>query len=95
MSTKPLMAPLRSPKYLKKNYGLVISDWNMHPMDGRALLKQVRANKKNENLPFIIMTGESAINRVVQANHVGVSCFIKKPFTAEVLQAKIAQISAA
>lgn len=82
-------------KISEKKYGLVISDWNMEPMDGRALLTQVRANKKYENLPFIIMTAETAINKVVQASHAGASCFINKPFNAEGLKAKIEQISAA
>ena len=31
-------------KLRNKNFGLVISDWNMEPMDGLQLLKEVRAD---------------------------------------------------
>ncbi len=42
-----------------KNYGLVISDWNMEPMTGYELLKQVRANPQTAGTPFIMITAES------------------------------------
>ena len=45
-------------KMNKKLYGLVISDWNMEPMNGQALLERVRANKNFANLPFIMMTAK-------------------------------------
>ena len=35
---------LRSPRCATSDYGLVISDWNMEPMTGYELLKQVRAD---------------------------------------------------
>src|ERR1700691_2302973 len=36
-----------------KRYGLVISDWNMEPMTGYDLLKQVRADPQLGGVPFI------------------------------------------
>lgn len=81
-------------KLAEKHYGLVISEWNIEPIDGRALLRQLRTEKKFANLPFILMTGKSAINKIVQASHAGASGFINKPFTAEALQAKISEINA-
>ena len=80
-------------KISEQHFDLVISDWNMEPMGGQVLLEQVRANEKYVNLPFIMMTAESTIIKIVQAKHAGVSCFINKPFGAEELQAKILQIS--
>jgi two-component system, chemotaxis family, chemotaxis protein CheY len=79
----------------EKNYGLVISDWNLEPMDARALLKQIRAKRQYENLPFIAMAAKPAINKVVQAKNAGVTAFINKPFNAAALKAKIAEINAA
>ena len=78
-------------KISDKYFGLVISDWNMEPMSGKALLEQVRANKKHANLPFIMMTADPSIEKIVQAKHAGVTCFINKPFRAAELQAKILQ----
>ena len=78
-------------KISKQHFSLVISDWNMEPMSGNILLENVRANKKYANLPFIMMTADPSIEKIVQAKKAGVTCFIKKPFRAEELQARILQ----
>jgi two-component system chemotaxis response regulator CheY len=78
-------------KISENHFALVISDWNMEPMSGKVLLEQVRANKQYENLPFIMMTADSSIDKIVQAKNAGVTSFIKKPFQAQDLQAKILQ----
>src|ERR1700726_1536069 len=80
-------------KISEQHFSLVISDWNMEPMNGQILLENVRANKKYANLPFIMMTADPSIARVVQAKKAGVTCFISKPFRADDLQAKISQIN--
>ena len=80
-------------KISEKHFGLVISDWNMEPMSGQVLLENVRSNKQYANLPFIMMTADPSIEKVVKAKHAGVTCFINKPFRAEELQAKILQSS--
>jgi DNA-binding response OmpR family regulator len=66
----------------------------MEPMSGKVLLENVRANKEYANLPFIMMTADPSIEKIVQAKHAGVTCFIKKPFRADELQAKILQTNA-
>jgi two-component system chemotaxis response regulator CheY len=78
-------------KISEQHFSLVISDWNMEPMSGDILLENVRANKKYANLPFIMMTADPSIEKIVQAKKAGVTCFIKKPFRADELQAKILQ----
>ncbi len=80
-------------KISEKQFDLVISDWNMEPMNGYELLERVRANKKYEKLRFIMMTADRTIDKIVRAKQAGVSCFINKPFGAEELQAKIMQIN--
>jgi len=81
-------------KISEQHFSLVISDWNMEPMSGQILLQNVRANKMYANLPFIMMTADPSIERIVQAKKAGVTCFINKPFRAEELQAKILQANA-
>jgi two-component system chemotaxis response regulator CheY len=66
----------------------------MEPMSGQILLQNVRANKMYASLPFIMMTADPSIERIVQAKKAGVTCFINKPFHAEELQAKILQANA-
>ena len=80
-------------KISERHFGFVISDWNMEPMSGQVLLERVRANKQYANLPLIMMTAESSIDKIIQARHAGVTCFINKPFRAQELQAKILQAS--
>ncbi|WP_457852346.1 chemotaxis response regulator CheY [Rhodovarius lipocyclicus] len=74
------------------NFGLVISDWNMVPMTGLDLLKEVRADARLKNLPFIMITAESKTENVVAAKQAGVSNYIVKPFNAETLKEKIEKV---
>ena len=70
----------------------VISDWNMPNMTGLELLKAVRADSDLSGLPFLMVTAEGLKENVVLAVKAGVSNYIVKPFTAEVLNAKIEKI---
>src|SRR6202167_1649010 len=80
-------------KIFEKHFDLVISDWNMEPMNGEELLKQVRANKKYAQLPFIMMTADCAIDKIVLARRAGADSFINKPFNPAGLQAKIYEMN--
>jgi len=73
-------------------YGLVISDWNMEPMTGLQLLREVRADAKLKALPFIMVTAESKSENVIAAKEAGVSNYIVKPFNAETLKAKMVSV---
>jgi len=79
-------------KLREGHFGLVISDWNMVPMTGLQLLKEVRADAKLKALPFIMITAESKTENVVEAKTAGVSNYIVKPFNAETLKQKIASV---
>ncbi len=72
--------------------GLVISDWNMQPMTGLQLLKEVRADATLKPTPFIMITAESKTENVVAAKEAGVSNYIVKPFNAETLKQKISAV---
>jgi two-component system chemotaxis response regulator CheY len=79
-------------KLRDKRFGLVISDWNMAPMSGYELLKQVRADRRLAATPFIMVTAESKTENVVAAKRAGVDNYIVKPFNAETLRHKIEAI---
>ena len=55
-------------KINEKLYGLVISDWNMEPMNGQTLLERVRASKKFADLPFIMMTANQTLTKLLNLN---------------------------
>jgi two-component system chemotaxis response regulator CheY len=76
-------------KMQRKKYGLVISDWNMEPMTGYELLKQMRAHPSLNATPFIMVTAESKTENVIAAKQAGVNNYIVKPFNADTLKTKI------
>ena len=77
-----------------RRYGLVISDWNMEPMTGYDLLRQVRADPGLGEIPFIMVTAESKTENVIAAKKAGVNNYIVKPFNAQTLKAKIEAVFA-
>lgn len=70
----------------------IISDWNMPNMTGLELLKAVRADEELKKTPFLMVTAEALQDNVIAAVKAGVSNYIVKPFTAEVLNDKIKKI---
>lgn len=74
------------------DFGLIISDWNMEPMTGLELLKQVRADDKTKHMPFIMVTAESKTENVIAAKQAGVNNYIVKPFNAETLKTKMSSV---
>jgi len=76
-------------KLRQKSYGLVISDWNMEPMTGYELLKEVRTDENLSRTPFIMVTAESKTENVIAAKKAGVNNYIVKPFNAMTLKSKI------
>lgn len=79
-------------KLRSKSYSLVISDWNMEPMTGFQLLKEIRADDKLGQLPFIMVTAESKTENVVAAKKAGVNNYIVKPFNAATLKTKMTAV---
>jgi two-component system, chemotaxis family, chemotaxis protein CheY len=80
-------------KMNEKPYALVISDWNMEPMNGKALLDQVCSKTKFGKIPFIMMTTEADQYKIIAAKYPTIIDFINKPFSAEALQSKISKIN--
>ncbi len=79
-------------KLRAKKYDFIISDWNMPIMEGIELLRAVRADESLKHLPFLMVTAEAEKASVLLAIKEGVSNYIVKPFTEDVIKAKIEQI---
>ena len=79
-------------KMRDKQYGLVISDWNMEPMTGFELLQRVREEDSLSATPFIMVTAESRTENVIAAKKAGVNNYIVKPFNAQTLRSKIESV---
>jgi two-component system chemotaxis response regulator CheY len=81
-------------KLAKRRYGLIFSDWHMEGISGLDFLWAVRRDPGLQNIPFIMVTGESRPDNVIAAKKAGVSGYLVKPFDAPKLQAKIEMILA-
>ncbi len=73
-------------------FEFIVSDWNMPQMQGIDLLRKLRADERYKKLPFLMVTAETEQSNVVVAVKAGVSNFVVKPFSEEVLKQKIAKI---
>lgn len=68
---------------------LVICDWNMPNLSGLEVLKRVRSDERYKSLPFLMLTAEAYRENVDAALKLGVSDYMIKPFTAEILTQKV------
>ncbi len=76
-------------KMQEKDYKLILSDWNMEPLDGLEFLKRVRASEKFKRMPFIMVTAETKAANIMLAKKEGVNNYIVKPFNAATLKVKM------
>jgi len=72
---------------------MVITDWNMPSMGGLELVKALRADPRTAKTPILMVTTRSVKEDILQAVEAGVSSYILKPFTPQVLKEKLDQIS--
>jgi len=79
---------------LDGSIGLVITDWNMPVMGGLDLVKQLRGRLETAALPILMVTTRSVRDDILQALQAGISSYIVKPFTPQVLKEKIDQMLA-
>lgn len=66
---------------------LIISDWNMPKMSGLELLKTVRAFRPD--MPFIMLTGKTSPEFVLDAKDNGVNGYVVKPFSPDQLYKRL------
>jgi len=68
-------------------FDLVLTDWNMPGKTGLEVIQEVR--RQDANVPIIMITTETEKSRVMQAIQAGVSDYLVKPFTADMLREKL------
>jgi two-component system chemotaxis response regulator CheY len=71
---------------------IVLLDWNMPVMDGLAFLKAARAEFGAERPIVILCTTEIAFERIMEALDAGAQEYVMKPFDADILGGKLAQL---
>ena len=80
--------------FCQNSHDIILSDWQMDPMDGIELSRTIRTHHLSPNrlVPIILITGYSAWPRVEEARDAGVTEFLVKPFTAHDLARRIAHV---
>lgn len=70
-------------------FDLVLTDWNMPGKNGLEVVQAIRA--QDAQVPIIMVTTEAERSRVVQAIAAGVSDYLLKPFSVDMLREKLAR----
>ncbi len=68
---------------------IVIADWAMPGLTGIELLRAVRQEPNLMDLPFIMLTAENSLPQIQEAIALGVTDYVIKPFSTNILEAKI------
>ncbi len=73
---------------------LLITDWQMSPLDGPQLINFLRSSPESPNpyLPVIMLTGKAERRDVEIARDVGVTEFLVKPFSAKTLYERLVMV---
>ena len=67
----------------------VITDWNMPNMTGTELVQALRQRDDGRTVPVLMVTARSVREDIITALEAGVTNYIVKPFTPQVLKEKI------
>jgi two-component system chemotaxis response regulator CheY len=68
---------------------LVLVDWNMPEMNGIDFIRAVRSQRIYDSLRIMMVTTETEQELVMQALEAGANEYLMKPFTREILVAKL------
>jgi two-component system chemotaxis response regulator CheY len=68
-------------------FDVVLTDWNMPNKSGLELTREIRA--LGSRVPIFMITTEAEKSRVLEAIRAGVSDYLVKPFTADMLREKL------
>lgn len=75
----------------EKKYGLLLSDWDMTPMNGTELTERVRKDPLNATIPVIMITAKGDADIAWLC---GADGYLTKPFKVKDLREKIDEIMA-
>ena len=76
-------------KALANHPHLIVSDISMPEMDGIALVKKLKSDKRTSHIPVILLTALTGDDQQIKGLETGANDYITKPFNFEVLNAKI------
>ncbi len=72
--------------------GLIFTDWNMKPMNGTNLVRNIRKGKKkglDRYVPIIMLTGYNQVKRITEARDAGANDFLVKPVSPKTIYSRV------
>lgn len=76
-------------KFNPRATDIIFVDWNMPNMDGMEMVRKIRAQHADRDVPIVMVTTEKLTGKMEEALDGGVDTFISKPFTPEGLQKRV------
>lgn len=77
---------------LERQPDLIITDYMMPVMDGMKMAAQLRSDVSTSHIPIIILSAKTDEESKIQGLHFGIDDYMDKPFSADILRARIANI---
>jgi len=68
---------------------LALVDWNMPQMNGLDFIKALRAQRAYDGIRILMVTTETESEQVAKALNAGANEYLMKPFTKDILLAKL------
>jgi two-component system response regulator HydG len=78
--------------YRARRADVVVTDLRMSPMDGIALVRALR--DRDPDATVVVVTAHGTVPAAVEAIHAGALDFVEKPFSPELLRAKVEKAAA-
>jgi CheY-like chemotaxis protein len=75
-----------------ESFDIVLCDWEMPVMKGDELLQWIRETESLKQISFIMVTGKTQKDDVLQAKELGADGYIVKPVTVGILIGKLTEI---
>lgn len=69
--------------------GIILVDWNMPVMNGYEFILAVRSQRSNDHIRIMMVTTEAESEQVTKALSAGANEYLMKPFTRDILMAKL------
>lgn len=73
---------------------LVLADINMPVMDGLEMVRRMRESDELRGVPVIVVSTEAAASRLAALKEMGVTAYVRKPFTPEMLRDVVTGLTA-
>ncbi len=79
-------------KMRERQYGLVISDLHMAPVDGLELVRQAKSDEALKGTPIILVSADAVPDKAASAAEAGAAAYVLKPFDSQTLKDRIAAV---